>query len=62
MGALRDSRCDSPEGVTRFVADTLRRFAAGAAQSDDITMLALQCVQAPAAPVQPPEDRAASAT
>lgn len=44
MGALRDSRCDSPEAVTRFVADTVRRFAAGAPQADDITMLAVQCV------------------
>ncbi|MND02125.1 hypothetical protein D3C83_213950 [compost metagenome] len=44
MGALRDSECDSPEGVTRFVSATLRRFSAGAPQADDITMLAVQCV------------------
>ena len=44
MGALRDSQCNSPEGVTHFVAATLRRFSAGAPQSDDITMLAVQCV------------------
>ena len=56
IAALRDSQCASPEGVTRFISETLRRFSAGTPQSDDITMLAVQFA------TQPPRESGARAS